>query len=161
MNNLVIVLLRSIISGLRTQQSLVLENAALRQQLTVLQRQVKRPRLTSSDRLFWVVLRRIWPRWEGALTIVRPTTLIAWHHAGFRLFWRWKSRSKGGRPRVDPDVRALIKAMWRDNPTWGSPRIRDELAKLDIHVSDSTIRLYRPLSLPKTLSEASQGSESL
>ena len=139
-----IVLLRSLISGLSTQQSLVLENAALRQQLTVLQRQVKRPQLTNFDRLFWVVLRRFWPRWEEALTIVRPATVIAWHRTGFRLFWRWKSRSRGGRPRVDPDVRSLIKAMWRDNPTWGSPRIRDELAKLDIHVSDSTIRLYRP-----------------
>ena len=86
----------------------------------------------------------MWPRWDEMLTIVKPATVIAWHRAGFRLFWRWKSRPKGGRPRVNPDVRALIKAMWRDNPTWGSPRIRDELAKLDIHVSDSTIRLYRP-----------------
>ncbi len=144
MKNLLIVLLRSIISGLGSQQSLVLENAALRQQLAVLHRQVKRPRLTGCDRLFWVALCRVWPRWDEVLTIVKPATVIGWHRAGFRLFWRWKSRPKGGRPRVDPNVRALIKAMWRDNPTWGSPRIRDELAKLDIHVSDSTIRLYRP-----------------
>ncbi len=144
MKNLLIVLLRSIYSGLRTQQILVLENAALRQQLDVLQRQINRPRLTGPDRLFWVALHRMWPRWDEVLTIVKPATVIAWHRAGFRLFWRWKSRSKGGRPRVDPDVRALIKTMWRDNPTWGSPCIRDELAKLDIHVSDSTIRQYRP-----------------
>ncbi len=128
MKNLLIVFLRSILFCLRTKQSLVLENAALRQQLTVLQRQVKRPRLTHSDRLFWVVLRRVWPHWDKVLTIVKPATVIAWHRAGFRLFWRWKSRPKGGRRRVDPEVRALIKAMWRDNPTWGSPRTRDELA---------------------------------
>ena len=144
MKNLVIVLLRGLVSGLRTQKRLVLENASLRQQLGVLQRQVRRPRLTVFDRLFWVALSRNWPHWDEVLTIVKPATVIAWHRTGFRLFWRWKSRSKGGRPRVDPDVRALIKAMWRDNPTWGSPRIRDELAKLDIHASDSTIRLYRP-----------------
>jgi len=144
MKNFLIVLLRSFISGLRARQNLVLENAALRQQLGVLRRQVKRPRLTGSDRLFWMVLKRMWPRWDEILTIVKPATVIAWHRTGFRLFWRWKSHPKGGRPRVDPDVRALVKAMWRDNPTWGSPRIRDELAKLDIHLSDSTIRSYRP-----------------
>ena len=144
MKNLLNVLLRSIITSLKTQQNLMLENAALRQQLGVLRRQVRSPRLTGSDRLFWVALHRVWPRWDEVLTIVKPATVIAWHRAGFRLFWRWKSRPRGGRPRIDPDVRALIKAMWRDNPTWGSPRIRDELAKLDIHVSDSTIRLYRP-----------------
>ncbi|MEE8433524.1 MAG: hypothetical protein V3S64_01935 [bacterium] len=77
MKNLLIVLLRSIISGLRTQQSLVLENAGLRQQLDVLHRQVKRPRLTGSDRLFWVALRRMWPRWDEVLTIVKPATVIA------------------------------------------------------------------------------------
>ena len=144
MKNLLIVLFRTFLSGFRNRQSLVLENAALRQQLDVLHRQIKRPRLTGLDRLFWVALHQVWPRWDEVLTIVKPATVIAWHREGFRLFWRWKSRPKGRRPRLDADVRTLIKAMWRDNPTWGSPRIRDELAKLDIHVSDSTIRLYRP-----------------
>lgn len=80
--------IRSFLSGFRNRQSLVLQNAALRQQLDVLQRQVKRPRLTGSDRLFWVALRRVWPRWDEVLTIVKRATVIAWHRAGFRLFWR-------------------------------------------------------------------------
>ena len=117
MKNLLIILFRSIISCLRARQNLMLENAALRQQLGVLQGQVKRPRLTGSDRFFWVVLQGVWPHWNEMLTIVKPATVIAWHRAGFRLFWRWKSRPKGERPLVDPDVRALIKAMWRDIPT--------------------------------------------
>ena len=106
----------------------MLENLSLRQKFDVLRRQVRRPWLTGSDRFFWVALRRVWPRWEEMLTIVKPATAISWHRAGFRLFWRWKSRRKGGRPRVDTYVRALIKAMWRDNPPWGSPRIGYERA---------------------------------
>ncbi len=84
MKTLLVVLVRSFLSGFRTRQSLVLENAALRQQLDVLHRQVKRPRLTGSDRLFWVALRRVWPRWIEVLTIVKPATVIAWRRVGFR-----------------------------------------------------------------------------
>jgi putative transposase len=77
------------------------------------------------------------------LVIIRPQTVIGWHRAGFRLYWRWKSRG-GGRPPIDHELIRLIRRMWQANPTWGSPRIRDELAKLGLQVSDSTIRKYRP-----------------
>jgi len=137
-------LLRSFVSVLRDHQHLVLENVALRHQLMVARRHAKQPRLTGADRAFWVTLRRLWPDWHKAIVIVKPATVIAWHRAGFRKYWRWKSRPRGGRPRIDPELRALIRQMWRDNPTWGSPHIEAELAKLGIKVSDSTVRKYRP-----------------
>ena len=89
-------------------------------------------------------LLRSWPDWRQTLLLVQPQTVIAWHRLGFRLFWRWKSRARGGRPSVDADLIALIRQMWQANPTWGSPRIQAELAKLGIRISDSTIRRYRP-----------------
>jgi transposase InsO family protein len=107
-------------------------------------RHAKRPKLTGADRALWVVLRRVWSGWQDRLVVVKPRTVIAWHRAGFRLYWRWKSRSKGGRPRIDPEIRELIRRLWRDNPTWGSPHIRAELAKLGLTASDSTVRQYRP-----------------
>jgi transposase InsO family protein len=76
--------------------------------------------------------------------LFQPQTLIAWHRQGFRLFWRWKSRARGGRPSVGGELIALIRRMWSSNPTWGSKRIQAELAKLGISVSDSTVRKYRP-----------------
>jgi putative transposase len=79
--------------------------------------------------------------------IIRPQTVIGWHRAGFRIYWRWKSRRRVGRPHLDPELIALIRRMWQANPTWGSPRIRDELAKLGVQVADSTIRKYRPKPL--------------
>jgi hypothetical protein len=77
-------------------------------------------------------------------TAFQPQTIIGWHRLGFRLFWRWKSRTRPGRPPVDRDLIRLIQRMWHANPTWGSRRIQAELAKLGIQVSDSTIRKYRP-----------------
>jgi transposase InsO family protein len=94
--------------------------------------------------LLWVGLRRIWPHWQQALQLFQPQTIIAWHRLGFRLFWRWKSRMRAGRPSVDGELIALIQRMWQANPTWGSRRIQAELAKLGNQVSDSTIRKYRP-----------------
>jgi hypothetical protein len=84
------------------------------------------------------------PDWHRALVLVQPQTIIAWHRLGFRLFWRWKSRARGGRPAFDYKLIHLIRRMWSSNPTWGSKRIQAELAKLGIQVSDSTIRKYRP-----------------
>ena len=96
------------------------------------------------DRIFWVWLSRIWPDWRSCLVIVRPDTVIKWHRQGFKLYWRWKSRTpKPGRPKIDPEIRELIRQMSRDNLTWGVPRIRDELALLGIQVAESTIRKYR------------------
>src|SRR2546425_12000907 len=98
-----------------------LEVLAPRHQLGVLQRSVKRPKLTSSDRLLWAWLSSVWPAWRSALVIVRPETVIAWHRAGFRLFWTWKSgRGRLGRPPVPREVRELIRRMSRENPLGGA-----------------------------------------
>jgi len=127
----------------RSRYSLGLEILALRQQLGVLKRKNPRPRLRVQDRVFWVVLRRLWPSWSSALVIVKPETIVAWHRAGFRLFWRLRSRPKYlGRPQVDAEVRALIQRMSRENPSWGAPRIHGELLKLGFHVSERTVSRY-------------------
>ena len=139
-----IALLHFVQSLFRSRRAAALEIVALRHQLAVLQRQTKRPRITNSDRMVWVALRGLWPNWDRALIIVKPATVIRWHRAGFRALWRWKSRPRGGRPRVDPEVRKLIRQMWMANPTWGRPRIQAELAKIGIQVSDSTVRKYKP-----------------
>ena len=131
-------------SGLRSRRTLALENVALREQLMVLRRQKAKVRLKDRDRVFWIWLRRVWPGWRQALVLVEPATVVGWHRRGFRAYWRWRSRPKGGRPRIDPSVRGLIRHMWSSNPTWGAPRIQAELHKLGIEVSDSTVRRYRP-----------------
>jgi len=136
--------LRCLFAGFQSHSGLLLENLALRHQLAVLKRQARKPKLRSADRLLWVGLRRIWPHWQQALLLFQPQTIIAWHRLGFRLFWRWKSRTRAGRPSVEGELIALIQRMWQANPTWGSRRIQAELAKLGIQVSDSTIRKYRP-----------------
>ena len=111
----------SVVSALMSQRELALENVALRHQLMVLQRQRAKPRLRDGDRLFWVWLRRSWPGWRRALVLVQPATVVKWHRKGFRVYWRWKSRPKGGRPRVDPEVQRLIRDMWSSNPMWAEP----------------------------------------
>jgi len=134
----------SVVSALKSQGNLALENVALRHQLMVLQRQSGRPRLKDRDRLIWMCLRRLWHGWHGALVVVQPATVVKWHRKGFRAYWRWKSQPPGGRPRIDREVRELIRTMWRSNPTWGKPRIQAELRKIGIEVSDSTVWRYRP-----------------
>jgi len=129
----------SVVSALKSQRDLTLENLALRHQLMVLQRQSGRPRLKDRDRLVWVCLRRLWHGWHRALVVVQPATVVKWHRDGFQAYWRWRSRSTGGRPRIDREVRELIHDMWRSNPTWGKPRIQAELRKIGIEVSDSTV----------------------
>ena len=123
---------------------LAAENLALRQQLAALQRQSKRPRLRTRDRIFWALLSRIWTHWRSALLIVQPDTVVRWHREGFKLFWRWKSRTgKVGRPKIDTEIRKLIRRMARENPGWGVPRIQSELALLGLTVSETTVRKYR------------------
>jgi transposase InsO family protein len=139
-------LLRYLLSCLRPKHELALENLALRHQIALLNRSAHKPRLRGKDRLFWVVLKGCWPNWRNALILFQPETVIGWQRAGFRMFWRWKSRPCGGRPRKDAALVELIRRMWAANPTWGSPRIRDELAKLGLAASTATIRKYRPKS---------------
>ena len=138
------VLLAAFGSGLRSRATLQIENAALRHQLAVLQRQSRgRPRLRPVDRLFWTWLRHLWPGWRRALVIVKPDTVLRWHRRGFRLCWRWKSRRRGpGRPRIPRAVRTLIRDMCLANPTWGAPRIHGELLKLGIAIAESTVGQY-------------------
>ena len=134
----------SVVSALKSRGDLALENLALRHQLMVLGRQSGRLRFKDRDRLFWIWLRGLWPGWQRALVLVQPATVVKWHRKGFRAYWRRKSGRQRGSPRVDPQVRKLIRDMWRANPTWGKPRIKAELRKIGIEVSDSTVRRYRP-----------------
>jgi putative transposase len=124
--------------------TLIAENLALRQQLAVLQRSVRRPRLRRRDRLFWTLLSRCWAGWQDALLIVSPATVVRWHRQGFRLYWRCKSHGNPGRPRVSTDIRRLIGQMAGENTTWGAPRIGSELRLLGHCVADSTVAKYLP-----------------
>ena len=135
------IIVRTIGSMLRTHRALAIKNLALRQQLAALKHRHPRPRLTDADRLFWVVLSRIWAGWRESLHIVQPGTVVRWHRQGFRYYWRWKSRHRG-RPRIDPEIRQLIRCMCRANPLWGAPRIHGELLKLGIDVSETTVSKY-------------------
>jgi putative transposase len=140
-------LLRSLflaaLAFVETRRQLAVEILALRHQLGVLKRSVKRPRLTNVDRGLWVLLSRRWSSWSDALIIVKPATVIRWHRAGFGRYWTWRSRPKGGRPAIDPEVRRLIKRMATAN-LWGAPRIHGELLKLGINVSEATVSKYLP-----------------
>jgi YD repeat-containing protein len=121
---------------------LVAKNLALRQQLIVLHRKTKRPRLKTKDRVFWLWLARSWDGWRESLIVVKPATVVRWHRQGFKYYWAWKSRHKGGRPAIDPEVRDLIRKMSRTNPLWGAPRIHGELLKLGIDLSQTTVAKY-------------------
>jgi len=136
-------ILRALLSAFISRESLILENAALRHQVEVLQRNCSRPVLRWRDRAFWDVLSCLWPNWRRALYIVQPETVVSWHRQGFRLYWRWKSRYRWpGRPRVSQEVRDLIRRMSTANPLWGAPRIHGELQKLGIEVSQATVSKY-------------------
>jgi transposase InsO family protein len=125
------------------RSALQIEILALRHQLGVLQRSVKRPKLTAADRLLWAWLSRVWADWRSALVIVKPETVIAWHRKGFRLFWTWKVRcGQSGRPPVPKDIRDLIREMSRQNPLWGAPRIHGELLKLGIDIGETSVSKY-------------------
>src|ERR1700757_2230525 len=125
-------------SPFKSKLRLEAENAALRHQLVVLRRQLKgRARLTNDDRWFFVQLYRWFPSILPALIIIRPETLVRWHRAGFRRYWRWQSRRRGGRPPIEAELRALIRQMSRENLLWGAPRIHGELLKLGFEVAQS------------------------
>jgi hypothetical protein len=111
-------------AALRDRTDLIAENVLLRHQLTVLTRLTrKRPGLRRRDRLLWVLARLVRLDWRRHLVVVTPETVVRWHRCGWRLFWRWRSRARIGRPRVSPEVRELIATMARDNPLWGAERI--------------------------------------
>ena len=136
------IILIAVSRALASRQQLVLENLALRHQLEVLQRNAKRPRLKPSDRALWAVLSRVLPDWRQHLSIVQPDTVIRWHRAGWRLYWRWKSNAGRGRPKVSVEVRTLIRRLSQENRLWGAPRIHGELQKLGYDICESTIAKY-------------------
>ena len=132
-----------LVSPFKSKSRLEAENAALRYQVVVLRRKMRgRVRLTNNDRWFFIQLYRWFPSILQVITIIRPETLVRWHRAGFRRYWRWKSRSFGGRPQIDAELRALIRQMSIENPLWGAPRIHGELLKLGFDVAQSTVAKY-------------------
>src|SRR6266436_9207792 len=132
-----------LISPFRSKSRLEAENAVLRHQLIVLRRKMRgRPQLTNNDRWFFIQLHRWFPSILQVLTIIRPDTLVRWHRAGFRRYWRWKSNSRGGRPQIDTELRILIRRMSVENPLWGARRIHGELLKLGFEVAQSSVAEY-------------------
>jgi hypothetical protein len=130
-------------AAFKSKSRLEAENAALRHQLIILRRKVQgRVLLTNSDRWFLIQLYRWFPLILKVLTIIRPETLVRWHRAGFRCYWRWKSRPRGGRPQIEKDLRELIRKMSIENPLWGAPRIHGELLKLGFEVAQSSVAKY-------------------
>jgi len=119
------------------------ENALLRHQLNIaLRRAPARLRLTGTDRSILVWMVRLWPNLLNAVQVVKPDTVLRWHRAGFKAFWRWKSRKRAGRPKIDRDLRDLIRRMNRENPLWGASRIHGELLMLGFAVAQSTVSRY-------------------
>src|SRR5580693_9391300 len=130
-------------SPFKSRIRLEAENAVLRHQLIILRRRVRsRAQPTNSDRWFLVQMDRWFPSILKVLTIIRPETLVRWHRAGFRRYWRWKSNSRGGRPRIEMEVRGLIRQMSTENQLWGAPRIHGGLLKLGFSVARSTVAKY-------------------
>jgi putative transposase len=136
------IVLGTLRSAIRTRRELALENLALRQQLAVWKARQPRPRLTETDRIFWVLLSGLWTSWRQSLHVVQPETVVGWHRQGFKRYWTWKSRRRSGRPMMRRELRELIARMSRANPLWGAPRIHGELLKLGLTVSQATVSKY-------------------
>src|SRR6476660_433442 len=143
MTDLVKLILGILSSSFKARATLEAENLVLRQQVNVLRRRTpKRPHLNSTDRFLFVWLYRWFPSVLEVVAIVRPETIIRWHRAGFRAYWRWRSRNRVGRPKVSAELRTLIGEMSRANALWGAPRIHGELLKLGFEVAQSTVARY-------------------
>jgi hypothetical protein len=154
---IVLLLVRTLCDCFKSRRQLEAEILVLRHQINILQRRTsRRLHLRWADRALLIWLYRRCPRILDAITIVRPETVVRWHRMGFAAYWRWKSRSPGGRPRIGKEVRDLIRRMSFENPLWGAPRIHGELLKLGIAVAQSTVSIYmvprrgRPLQTWKT-----------
>jgi len=155
MIQLPLLVLRTLFAAARSRRDVALENLVLRHQLQVALRTNPKPRLCGHDRFLWVWLRRLWPgSWRQHLQIVQPETVLRWHRKGWRLYWTWKSRTGRGHPRLSAEVRQLIGRISRENPLWGTERIRGELLKLGIAVSNRSIRRYRWRRLRPTGSQS-------
>jgi|SRR5450631_320712 hypothetical protein len=132
-----------VVDLIRSRAALEAEIWVLRQQINVLRRTApKKLSFSAIDRLIFVGLYRLFPKVCDALAIVKPGTIVRWHRAGFRLYWRWKSRPRGGRPTVPLEIRRLIREMSIANPLWGAPRIHGELLKLGIDIGQTSVAKY-------------------
>ena len=142
MLRLLVALLPTLRSAVRSRRNLVFENLALRQQLATLASR-RHPEVRPADRAFWILLRLSWSQWAEALAIVRPDTVVRWHRAGFRIYWNWLSRRgrRSGRPPLPREVRALIRRMATEN-SWGAPRIHGELLCLGFEISERSVTRY-------------------
>jgi putative transposase len=149
MLRLLVALLPTLRSAMRSRRDLVVENLALRQQLVTLAAR-RHPDIRPADRVFWILLRRFWSGWAESLTIVRPDTVVRWHRAGFRIYWNWLSKrgTRSGRPPLPLEVRALIRRMATEN-SWGAPCIHGELLRLGFDVSERSVSRYLR-TLPRT-----------
>jgi hypothetical protein len=149
MLRLLVALLPTLRSAMRSRRDLVVENLALRQQLVTLVGR-RHPDIRPADRVFWILLRRLWSGWAESLAIVRPDTVVRWHRAGFRIYWNWLSRrgKRSGRPPLSSEVRALIRRMATEN-SWGAPRVHGELLCLGFDVSERSVSRYLH-TLPRT-----------
>ncbi len=138
-------LLSVIMTALTLRSELALENLALRQQLAVLNRRHRRPKLRKLDRAFWLLLARSWESWKETLVIVKPETVLRWHRKRFASYWARLSGQNGpGRPGKDREIRDLIRRMAKSNPLWGGPRLHGELLKLGIDISERTVSRWMP-----------------
>ena len=142
MLDLLLALIAAVRVFFRSRTDTSLEVLALRQQVSVLKRKHPRPTVNRFDRMFWIMLRRVWSRWTDALVIVKPETVVGWHRAGFRLYWRWQSRPRGRRPKVTGEIKDLIRRMSTENAGWGAPKIHGELLKLGFLISERTVARY-------------------
>src|SRR5437870_2852333 len=150
MLELFVVIVRALALACRGHRELVLENLALRQQLTALRRTTKRAHLKTRDRLFWIALAQSWRNWRTALVLVQPDTVVRWHRDWLRRRWTRRSKRRpDGRPPIDQQIRLLIRDMAYANPLWGAPRIHGELRALGVDVSERTVsRLLKPYARP-------------
>lgn len=126
----------------KSRTQLQLEIVFLRKQLEILNRSRKKLQIKNRDRLFFTVMKSIFSNWQQSLVIIKPATVINWHRKGFKLYWKWKSRSEGGRPKIPQEQINLIKQMANENPLWGVPRIHGEILKLGFDISESTVMRY-------------------
>src|ERR1700704_172932 len=127
----------------KSRRRLEVENLFLRHQLNIaLRRRLPRLRLRGSDRALLLLVAGLGPSLPGLARVVKPATILRWHRAGFRTYWRWKSRGRAGRPRIERELRDLIRRMNTENPLWGAPRIHGELLKLGFEVAESTVSKY-------------------
>jgi len=133
----------------RSWLALQAENALLRHQIDILRRRApERVRISRADRTVIKLFLRLWPQSVRLISIIHPKTVVRWHREGFRLYWRWKSRNRNGRPRISSEIRVLVRRMSADNPLWGAPRIHGEMLKLGFNVSQATVSRYMPKRPP-------------